>query len=371
MADGLMTLFLCGDVMLGRGVDQILPHPGDPELRESYADDARAYVRLAERASGPIPRPAAFSWPWGAALQVIDDMAPDARVINLETSITRSADFAPGKPVHYRMSPDNLPCLTVVRPDACALANNHVLDLGRAGLTETLDALADAGLRAVGAGRDAAGARQPAAVPVSGDRRAVIFSCGTASSGIPPGWAATGIRPGVNFLPGLSAAAADDVIARVQAVKHRGDVVIVSIHWGSNWGYGVDDDQARFARRLIDGGIDLIHGHSSHHPRPIEVYRDRLILYGCGDCIDDYEGISGYEKFRDDLRVLYFASVAADTGALASLQMVPMQARKMRLCHASTADSEWLRAVLERVSPRPGSHISRQPDGTLILHPAI
>ena len=222
MADGLMTLFLCGDVMLGRGVDQILPHPGDPELRESYANDARAYVRLAERASGPIARPAAFSWPWGAALQVIDDMAPDARVINLETSITRSADFAPGKAVHYRMSPDNLPCLTVVRPDACALANNHVLDLGRAGLTETLDALASAGLRAVGAGRDATGARQPAAVPVPGGRRAVIFSCGTASSGIPPGWAATGTLPGVNFLPDLSGAAADDVIARVQAVKHCG-----------------------------------------------------------------------------------------------------------------------------------------------------
>jgi poly-gamma-glutamate capsule biosynthesis protein CapA/YwtB (metallophosphatase superfamily) len=369
MGNGPITLFLCGDVMLGRGVDQILPHPGDPELRERYADDARAYVRLAERASGPIPRPAAFSWPWGAALQVIDDMAPDARVINLETSITRSADFAPGKPVHYRMSPDNLPCLTVVRPDACALANNHVLDLGRAGLTETLDALAGAGVRAVGAGRDAAEARQPAAVPVPGGRRAVIFSCGTASSGIPPGWAAAGTRPGVNFLPGLSGAAADDVIARVQAVKHRGDVVIVSIHWGSNWGYGVDDDQVRFARRLIDGGADVIHGHSSHHPRPIEVYRDRLILYGCGDCIDDYEGISGYEEFRDDLRLLYFASVAADTGALTALQMVPMQARKMRLCHASTADSEWMRAVLERISPRPGSQISRQPDGTLILQP--
>ncbi len=65
MADGLMTLFFCGDVMLGRGVDQILPYPGDPELRERYASDARAYVRLAERANGPIPRPAGFRWPWG------------------------------------------------------------------------------------------------------------------------------------------------------------------------------------------------------------------------------------------------------------------------------------------------------------------
>ena len=52
-------------------------------------------------------------------------MAPDARVINLETSVTRSAEYVPDKPVHYRISPENLPAVTVARPDACALANNH------------------------------------------------------------------------------------------------------------------------------------------------------------------------------------------------------------------------------------------------------
>jgi poly-gamma-glutamate synthesis protein (capsule biosynthesis protein) len=222
-------------------------------------------------------------------------------------------------------------------------------------------------LRAVGAGRDAAEARQPAAVPVPAGGRAMIFACGTASSGIPPSWAATATRPGVNVLPGLSDTAADDVIAQVQAVRQRADVVIVSIHWGSNWGYGVGDDQVRFARRLIDGGVDVIHGHSSHHPRPVEVYRGKLILYGCGDCIDDYEGIRGHEEFRDDLRLLYFPSVAADTGTLEALRMVPMQARKMRLQRANTADGEWLQLVLQRISRRFGTRISREPDDTLIL----
>jgi poly-gamma-glutamate capsule biosynthesis protein CapA/YwtB (metallophosphatase superfamily) len=131
----------------------------------------------------------------------------------------------------------------------------------------------------------------------------------------------------------------------------------------------VEDDQVCFAHRLIDGGADLIHGHSSHHPRPVEVYRGRLVLYGCGEAINDYEGIRGDEEFRDDLRLLYFASVAADTGALAALHMVPMQAAKMRLRHASTADSQWMRAVLERISHRFGSQISHQPDGPLILQP--
>jgi poly-gamma-glutamate capsule biosynthesis protein CapA/YwtB (metallophosphatase superfamily) len=367
MAGGLVTLFLCGDVMLGRGVDQILPHPGDPGLRESHISDARSYVRLAERVSGPIPQPVSFSWPWGEALDVLDQSAPDVRVINLETSVSRSADFMPGKAVHYRMSPDNLPSLAAVRPDACALANNHVLDLGRAGLGETLDTLAGAGLRAAGAGRDAAAARQPAIIPVPGGRRVVVFSCGAASSGIPARWAATATGPGVDFLPSLSDAVADDLISRVRELKAPGDVVVVSIHWGSNWGYAVDDDQIRFARRLIDGGVHLIHGHSSHHPRPVEVYRGRLILYGCGDFVDDYEGVGGYEQFRDDLRLLYLASVAQDTGTLATLRMVPMQARKMRLRRASAGDAEWLRRVLETVSAEFRSRVDREPDGTLLL----
>jgi len=384
MADELMTLFACGDVMPGRGVDQVLPHPGDPELRESYASDAMAYVRLAERANGPIPRPVSFSWPWGDALQVIEAMTPDVRLVNLETSVTRSTDFAAGKAVHYRMSPANLPCVTAVRPDACALANNHVLDFGRGGLAETLGTLARAGLKAAGAGRDAAEASQPAAisVPVNRERkgaagrwaegrgRVLVFSCGTVSSGIPPGWAATATRPGVNFLPGLSDAAADVLTASAAAARQRGDLVVVSIHWGSNWGYDVDREQVRFAHRLIDGGVDLIHGHSSHHPRPVEVYRGKLVLYGCGDCIDDYEGIGGHEEYRDDLRLLYFAFLAPDTGTLAALQMVPMQARKMRLRHTSAADGEWLAMMLNRISCGFGSRIGRQPDGALVLHSA-
>jgi poly-gamma-glutamate synthesis protein (capsule biosynthesis protein) len=366
VGDGLLTLFLCGDVMTGRGVDQVLPQPGDPELREEHVHDAREYVRVAERASGRIPRAAGFSWPWGDAVQILDDLAPDVRVINLETSIT---PFAPGKAVHYRMSPGNLPCVVAARPDACALANNHVLDFGCQGLEDTLDALSGAGLRAVGAGRDAGGARLPVAVPVPGGRRVVIFSCGMGSSGIPAGWAATPDRPGIDFLPDVSGATAEDVIGRVRAARRPGDVVVVSIHWGSNWGYDVGMDQVRFAHRLVDGGVDLLHGHSSHHPRPVEVFRGKLVLYGCGDCIDDYEGITGYEAYRDDLRLLYFVSLQPGTGELTALQMVPMQARKMRLHRAPVADAQWLAAVLERASRRFGSRVDLQPDGLLALRP--
>jgi poly-gamma-glutamate synthesis protein (capsule biosynthesis protein) len=174
VGDGVVTVFACGDVMPGRGVDQILPHPGDPELREAYARDARAYVDLAEDAHGPIPRPVSYCWPWGDALRVLDELAPDVRVINLEASITTRRGFAPGKAICYRMSPGNLSCVTAARPEVCALANNHVLDFGRGGLADTLRALASAGLRAAGPG--------PAARRPGGRRRSRCAAAGARSS---------------------------------------------------------------------------------------------------------------------------------------------------------------------------------------------
>jgi poly-gamma-glutamate synthesis protein (capsule biosynthesis protein) len=195
----------------------------------------------------------------------------------------------------------------------------------------------------------------------------VIVSCGTASAGIPPSWAAAPDRPGVSRLADLSAATAGDVIGQVQAARRPGDLAVVSLHWGSNWGYRVGADQVRFARRLVDGGVDLVHGHSSHHPRPIEVYRGKLILYGCGDLIDDYEGITGHRAYRPDLRLLYFASLDPGTGQLTALRMAPMRARNMRLQHAPAADRQWLTAVLDKISQPFGSRIELRPDGMLAL----
>jgi poly-gamma-glutamate capsule biosynthesis protein CapA/YwtB (metallophosphatase superfamily) len=367
VSDEAVTLFLCGDVMLGRGVDQILPHPGDPTLRESYVRDARGYVDLAVAVNGSIPRPVDPGWPWGDALHALDEAALDVRVVNLETSVTRSDDFVPGKAVHYRMNPANIAGLSAGRPDVCVLANNHVLDFGIQGLEETLGVLTGAGLRFAGAGRNSRQAWRPAVVTLAGGRRVLVLPFGSASSGVPAWWAAGRDRPGVAFVPDLSEAWAGRIIDRVRQVKRPGDVVVASVHWGSNWGYDVSTDQIRFAHSLVDGGVDVVHGHSSHHPRPIEVYRGKLILYGCGDFIDDYEGIGGHREYRHDLRLLYFVSVRPPTGELAALRMIPMQARRMRLWHCSDRDARWLRDMLDRISRRAGVRVDLERDGALVL----
>src|SRR6266576_4240851 len=129
------------------------------------------------------------------------------------------------------MSPENAECLAAAGIDCCVLANNHVLDWGRAGLLETLTTLQKLKVKATGAGRNDREARAPAVLNLA-NARLLIFSFGSTSSGIPLEWAATPDAPGVNLLPDLSEASASEVADQVMALRRSGDLVIVSIHWG-------------------------------------------------------------------------------------------------------------------------------------------
>jgi len=258
-----LDLFLCGDVMTGRGIDQLLPQPARPTLYEGYVTDARDYVRLAEVANGPIARPVGRGYVWGEALAEIDRRSPRLRIVNLETAVTTAEDAWPGKGIHYRMHPANVGCLTAAHIDACVLANNHVLD------------------------------------------------------------------------------------------------------WGGNWGYAIGRDERAFAQALVEAGTDLVHGHSSHHARGFEVYRERLVLYGCGDFINDYEGIGGHESYRGDLAGAYFVRLVE--GRLRELTLVPFRSRRLSLRRAAAADAQWLLDTLNRECRPFGARLALAADGSLGL----
>jgi poly-gamma-glutamate capsule biosynthesis protein CapA/YwtB (metallophosphatase superfamily) len=349
--------------MTGRGVDQILPRPGNPRLFEPYVRSALEYVALAERASGPLARPVGFDYVWGDALAELERAQPDARVVNLETAVTASDEAWPGKGIHYRMHPGNVPCLGAAALDCCVLANNHVLDWGRAGLSETLATLRAAGLRSAGAGRDAAEAQAPAVIESRRGGRVLVFGLASGTSGVPRDWAAGPQRSGVCLLDDLSPRSAEVVAQRIAAQRRRGDIVVASIHWGGNWGYEVPAQQRAFAHALIDGGADVVHGHSSHHAKGIELYRERPILYGCGDLITDYEGIEGYEALRPELSLLYFPTLDADSGRLVEFALSPMRLRRMRLERAAPDDAGWLRVALGKL----GTVLEPRGDGMLSL----
>jgi len=304
---------------------------------------------LPSKRNGPIPRRNQPSYVWGAALEQLRRMQPDARIINLETAVTRSNDRV-RKGINYRMSPENAACLTAAKIDCCTLANNHVLDWGRTGLGETLATLEELNISVVGAGRNDREARAPAVLDLS-KARLLVFSFGSPSSGVPLDWAATDDAPGVNLLPELSERHALRVAEQIIALRKPGDLVIVSIHWGSNWGYDVSDEQRIFAHTLIDkAGVSIIHGHSSHHPRPIEIYHDRLILHGCGDFLNDYEGIRGYERYRGDLTLMYVIDLDSTGGNLQVLKLLPMQIKNFRLSVPSPRDIDWIQRTLDRES---------------------
>jgi poly-gamma-glutamate synthesis protein (capsule biosynthesis protein) len=155
--------FFAGDLMLARGVDQVLPNPlRNASLRESCCTHANDYVRLAMKKCAIQRKP---TW---TAKELLGDLLPalrsrepiDLSVVNLETSVTTNDEFWPRKGVCYRASKENcLDVLATLRVDVLTLANNHTLDFGIKGLIDTLDAI-DSASR-VGAGRNDLQAFEP------------------------------------------------------------------------------------------------------------------------------------------------------------------------------------------------------------------
>jgi poly-gamma-glutamate synthesis protein (capsule biosynthesis protein) len=266
------------------------------------------------------------------------------------------------------MHPANVPCLTAAKLDCCVVANNHVIDWGRSGLTETLRTLHGAGLKTAGAGADQGEAAAPAVVELPGRGRILVFGLGMENSGVPAAWAAAERRAGVNLLPDWSPRSIEAIARLVAACKHRGDIAVMSIHWGDNWGYEISSNQRAFAHGLIDRAeVDVVHGHSSHHVKGIEVYHDKPILYGCGDLLDDYEGISGNEAYRADLGLMYFPTFDIATGQLLRLAMTPTCVQRLRINHAWDGDAQWLLETLNREGRKLGTRAEPQADNRLLL----
>jgi poly-gamma-glutamate synthesis protein (capsule biosynthesis protein) len=103
-----------------------------------------------------------------------------------------------------------------------------------------------------------------------------------------PEWEAD-MRPGVHYVPlEPQDRRFGRLLVTIDEAKRANGMVIVSAHWGPNWGYAPLEEHARAAHLFIDAGADIVCGHSSHVVRGIEIYRNRPILYSCGNFIDDY-----------------------------------------------------------------------------------
>ena len=360
--------------MLGRAVQLTFPNqtPGDDEIKDSCMASHYLTMSMHGNISVDLPQIRALNqdgaYLWNDYRKLIITPPPDLRILNLETAVTTSIDNRdiPLWKLRYHFHENNAAIalhgyhsITHSRnvdatpsPVVVTFANNHVFDCGKRAFVEetlpcfqTLRKKSHQQIQFAGSGLNLSDASMPASISLS-DEKVKIFAVGCHDSGVPSSWSATASEPGIFYIGGLESerdvnAAFDIITQAVRAYSDpKNDLVILSIHWGPNWAYRDGEDKAeqvhrrKLAHRLIDeAGVDLIYGHSSHHVRGIEVYNNKLILYGAGDLINDYEGFSnpGEEKYSS-FGGIFLADFSPRTHELVDLHIVPMFMNRLQLC---------------------------------------
>jgi poly-gamma-glutamate capsule biosynthesis protein CapA/YwtB (metallophosphatase superfamily) len=327
----MLRLALIGDVMLGRKVDEALKDHMRPEE------------------------------PWGDVMPLLE--AADLRIINLECAITDNEQpwTRTPKVFHFRAKPSAIETLRTARVDVCSLANNHTLDFEEQGLLDTLKHLDAAGIRHAGAGRNQNEAADPAILTVRvGHTNRVALLAFTNNE---PPFAAGTDRPGTNYLPvSLDPSVLRRVERAVADVREVGvDTVIFSNHWGPNMVQRPNEIFRRFARAVIDRGVDIYYGHSAHVFQGVEIYRGKPILYDTGDFIDDY---AVNPELRNDWSFLFWVSV--EGGRFERLDLTPVKLSYARVDLATSGEREAILDRMEHLSAEMGTVFARS-EGTLVL----
>ena len=269
--------------------------------------------------------------------------------------------------------------------DYVSLANNHTLDFGEMGLSETVEAVRGAGIAFAGVGEEG-----PAVLRL-GSKEDHGGGGGSSSSATAAGDGASGESkeykihvysasdhprawsriPQFNFIDYSSATR-----AKLKTLLTRGEqpaLKIFSVHWGPNYAWRPAGEIQALARFLVDEcGVDIVHGHSAHHLQGVEAYRGRWILYGCGDFVDDYALDA---EFRNDLGALWRVLVEEDGRggglSLGRLEVVPTRCRlfEVEVLGVDDEDHGWVRRKLGELSREFGTVVQGElgRDGQIVL----
>jgi poly-gamma-glutamate synthesis protein (capsule biosynthesis protein) len=324
--------------------------PGEPDLRIGFAGDVMLGRGVDGRwADGP---PAGI---WGSMADRVRSL--DGFFLNLECCLSDRGSRRPNRTYHFRADPDwAVPALRAGDVTWASLANNHVLDYGPVALADTVANLSAGDVAHAGAGADLDAALRPSVVEVGGVEVAVVaFTDRSPTYGAgpsDPGTAFVRFDPTnrrTRWLVGESLRLARDADPAL---------VVASLHWGPNWESRPSRAQRRFARWLVDRGVDVVHGHSAHVVQGVEVHRGRPILYDAGDFVDDYAVKEGLHNDRS----LLFEVTVAD-GRVDALRLLPVEIRD-RAAHRAGADAAaWLRRRTRTLSAEFGTRLVRDGDG--------
>jgi poly-gamma-glutamate capsule biosynthesis protein CapA/YwtB (metallophosphatase superfamily) len=288
-----------GDIMLGRLIDGLIPINVSDEEDASHCRLIREHIPNLQNYNSASP--------WGDTLPLFH--SADLNLINLETAVTTSEDKWPNKVFNYRAHPERVQCLKEARIDYAGLANNHTLDFGVEGLEETIKCVRNAGVAFAGVGLNKVEAIRPAVLRLPRVDQAQDGEGFTihvyAASDHPSNWKKV---PGFHLIE-YSAAERKRLRELLTSTEEDGKpaLKVFSVHWGPNYAWQPADEIRDLAHFLIDEcGVDIIHGHSSHHVQGVEVYEGKLIIYGCGDFVDDY---AVNTSFRNDLSAVWRVTV--------------------------------------------------------------
>ena len=228
---------------------------------------------------------------------VLSPVAPvfaraDLVMVNLETAITDRGEPAAGKAFHFRSPAMSFAALKAAGVDVVGMANNHALDYGPVGMSDTFDAIAASGMPVLGLGRDATEAFRPHITSVNGQRIAIFAATDWLEPALVSQWAATDTRPGLAFCFDPSR-----LVSAVSSVRPQVDTVVVFLHWGTETTHCASPEQHTLARSLIAAGADIIVGSHAHRVFGAGHVGDALVAYGLGNFVyfreDGESGSSG------------------------------------------------------------------------------
>lgn len=239
----------------------------------------------------------------------------DLVVANLEGALTDPAREAPG--THHRRrywlraDPQSAAAMAAAGVRVVSLANNHALDYGLEGLTETLEVLGQHGIVQCGAGQTDAEARRPAIVTVNGVR--VGFVAAVQSYEVYADWLYAGDETG-----GCNRLRQPAVQADLGALAEAADVRIALVHWGRTY-RPVTPGQVRWSGRLVEAGADLVIGHHPHIAQSATLVAGRPVLYSLGNGPFGTKG--GFGRYGQPGYGLVALAEFMDTGQLVALQL--------------------------------------------------
>ncbi|MBO9604354.1 MAG: CapA family protein [Paenibacillaceae bacterium] len=215
-----------------------------------------------------------YDYPYKDVLPLLQ--SPDLTIANLETPITKRGT-AQSKEYVYKSPPEALPAFVDAGFDIVNLANNHSIDMGTEGLLDTFDALDKAGIKRIGAGRDAKEAFSPVIVEKNGIRIAFLgFSRVVPEQSWKAGINHPGVADTYSYVP---------AVAAIEAARKDADLVVVSAHWGVERNSKPEPYQTDLAHRFVDAGADLVIGHHPHVLQGFESYKGKWIAYSLGNFI--------------------------------------------------------------------------------------